>query len=212
MLTTVLFGACALPVSILAGGCGESRHQDASEPRGTFAVQVTQASFPARQAISRPERLVLDVRNAGTRTLPDVTVAVNSFYYRSDYPDLASRERPVWLVAQGPGPTAHPPVETVAVDPPGGAVTATDSVWALGPLAPGASRSFVWHVTPVKAGTHTLNYRVYAGLNGKAKAVLASGAPPAGRFTVAVAGRPPQTHVDPATGKVVPGAYTPSGS
>jgi len=212
MLITVALGACGSFLAVVVGGCGEAAHQDAGEPRGSFTVRVTHADFPAKQAISRPERLVIDVRNAGSRTLPDVTVAIDSFNYRSDYPDLASRSRPVWFVDQGPGPTAQPPVETVAVAPPGGAVTANDNVWALGPLAPGASRSFVWRVTPVKSGTHTLNYRVYAGLHGRAEAVLAGGAAPTGHFSVAIAGVPPQTHFDPETGKVVPGPYTPSGS
>ena len=51
---------------------------------------------------------------------------------------------------------------------------------------------------------------MYAGLNGKAQAELANGAPPVGSFTVHVAERPPATHVDPATGKVVAGPYVPS--
>lgn len=209
MLTTVVLGACGLSTGLLASGCGGSSQQDAGEPKGTFKVQVTQASFPAQQAVSRPERLVLDIRNPGSKALPNVAVAVSSFYYRSDYPNLASRLRPVWLVSQGPGLTPRPPVETVEVDPPGGASTATDSVWSMGRLPAGASRSFVWLVTPVKTGTHTLDYRVYAGLNGKAQAQLAGGGTPSGHFTVAIAGRPPGTHVDPVTGKVVPGAYTP---
>jgi hypothetical protein len=95
------------------------------------------------------------------------------------------------------------------VDPPGGGTTSNYNIWALGALAPGATRSFVWHVSPVKPGVHKLSYRVYAGLNGKAQAQLADGAPPAGSFTVDIAGRPPKTHVDPVTGKVVAGPYVP---
>lgn len=212
MLRTVALGACGPLLAIAVGGCGETAHQDAGEPHGSFTVQVTQASFPLEQAVARPERLVLDVRNAGSRTLPDVTVAVDSFDYRSDYPNLANRNRPVWFVDEGPGPAAKPPLESVTVAPPGGAVTATDNVWSLGPLAPGASRSFVWRVTPVKSGRHTLHYRVYAGQQGRAEAVLANGAAPAGSFSVAIAGQPPQSHFDPETGKVVPGPYVPSGS
>ncbi|HUN77391.1 MAG TPA: hypothetical protein VMU32_00555 [Solirubrobacteraceae bacterium] len=212
MLRTVALGACGPLLALAVGGCGEAAHQDAGEPQGSFKVRVTRASFPTKQAISRPERLVIDVRNAGSRTLPDVTVAVDSFNYRSDYPNLASRSRPVWFVDQGPGPASKPPLETVRVVPPGGAVTATTDVWSLGALAPGASRSFVWRVTPVKSGRHTLHYRVYAGQQGRAEAVLADGAAPSGAFSVAIAGRPPQRHFDPETGRVVPGPYTPSGS
>jgi hypothetical protein len=207
--TVLLLGVCGTLASVLAAGCGESRPRDASEPRGTFTVQVAQASFPLRQSVARPEQLVLDVRNTGARALPNVTVAVTSFDYLSDYPNLASRRRPVWVVDAGPGRAADPPVETVQTDPPGGGTTANYNIWALGPLAPGATRSFVWHVTPVKPGLHNVSYRVYAGLDGKAQAQLADGAPPAGSFAVDVAGRPPPVHVNPATGKVAQGPYVP---
>jgi hypothetical protein len=210
MLTTVLLVVCGSLAGVWASGCGEARQQGAGEPKGSFTVLLTRASFPTRQAVSRPARLVLSVHNAGSRALPDVTVAVNSFSYLSDYPHLASRKRPIWILDNGPGPIPNPPVETVAVDPPGGGTTANDNIWALGRLAPGASKRFVWNVTPVKSGVHSVFYRVYAGLNGRAQAQLADGGTPGGRFTVAIAGRPPQTHVDPQTGKVTAGAYTPS--
>ncbi len=209
MPTIVLLGVCGALAGMLAAGCGESRHMDAGEPKGTFTVQVAQASFPLRQSVARPEQLVLDVRNTGAHALPNVTVAVTSFDYLSDYPNLASRRRPVWVIDQGPGRAADPPVETVQTDPPGSGTTANYNIWALGPLAPGATRSFVWHVTPVKPGLHRVSYRVYAGLNGRAQAQLANGAPPVGSFPVYVADRPPPTHVDPVTGKVVPGPYVP---
>lgn len=209
--TVILLGAGALAAAT-ASGCGESAHQDASESRGTFAVQVTQASFPARQAISKPERLVLSVHNTGARAVPNVAVAVNSFYYVSSYPRLASSKRPVWVVDNGPGPQANPPVETIEVDAPGGGTTATYNVWALGRLGPGATRSFVWRVTPVKAGVHRVLYRVYAGLNGKARAQLAGGGVPGGAFEVSIAGHPPERHVNPQTGKVEFGPYKPAGA
>ncbi len=68
----------------------------------------------------------------------------------------------------------------------------------------------MWSVSPVKPGAHKVSYRVYAGLNGRAQAALADGSPPTGSFAVHVAERPPQTHVDPTTGKVVAGPYVPS--
>lgn len=209
MPTMVLLGVCGALTSALAIGCGESRHQDASEPRGSFTVQVTHASFPLHQAVSRPAQLALQVRNTGTRTLPNVTVAVTSFDYLSSYPNLASRRRPIWVVDQGPGKIPNPPVESEQVDPPGSGTTSNYNIWALGPLAPGATRSFVWHVTPVKPGTHTVFYRVYGGLNGRARALLVDGGPPVGSFAVHIAGRPPQSHVNPETGKVAAGPYVP---
>lgn len=210
MVKAVLLGVCGALAGVLAVGCGGSSHQNASEPKGHYRVEVTHASFPLDQAVARPAQMVLDVRNAGVRTLPDVTVAVTSFDYLSDYPDLASRRRPIWVVNEGPGRAANPPVETVEVDPPGSGTTANYNVWTLGPLAPRATRRFVWNVSPVKPGTHRISYRVYAGLNGNAQAALADGSPPVGSFDVDIAGRPPASHVDPATGKVVAGPYVPS--
>ncbi|HEY2767315.1 MAG TPA: hypothetical protein VGI76_03615 [Solirubrobacteraceae bacterium] len=209
MPTILLLGASALTIA-MASGCGESAHQDASEPKGAFTVQVTRASFPEHQAVSKPERLVLSVHNPSRRTVPNVAVAVNSLDYVSNYPNLAARLRPVWVVDNGPGPIAKPPVETVEVDAPGGATTATYNIWALGSLAPGATRSFVWRVSPVKAGVHQVRYRVFGGLNGRARAQLASGRVPGGSFTVAIAGSPPRRHVNPQTGKVEFGVYSPS--
>jgi hypothetical protein len=209
-LSTVLLGVFALLTGTLAAGCGQAR-QDAHESKGTFTVRVVQSRFPSKQAVARRTQLVLDVRNTSKRTLPDVTVAVNSFSYTSNYPNLASRKRPVWIVDDGPGAIPKPPVETVQIDPPGGGTTATDNIWALGRLAPGAERRFVWNLTPVKPGTHRVSYRVYAGLNGKAQAQLAGGGVPEGHFTVHIAGRPPGTHVNPETGAVAAGAYSPAG-
>lgn len=205
-----VLGLCGALTGALAAGCGGSRRQDAGEPKARYTVQVTHASFPIEQAVARPAQMAIVVHNTSARALPDVTVAVTSFDYLSDYPNLASRRRPIWVVDEGPGQIPKLPVETVQVDPPGSGTTANYDVWALGPLAPGATRSFVWHVSPVKSGVHRVSYRVYAGLNGRAQAELANGSPSAGSFTVHIAGRPPQTHVDPTTGKVVAGPYVPS--
>jgi hypothetical protein len=208
--TLGLLGVCGALASVLAAaGCGESQHQDAHEAKGTFTVHVAHASFPTQQAVAKPATLTLTVSNTGAHTVPNVTVAVTSFYYTSDFPNLASSRRPVWVVDAGPGRVANPPVETAQVDPPGGGTTSNYNVWALGPLAPRASRTFVWRVTPVKPGLHKIAYRVYAGLNGRAQAQLTGGGPPVGSFTVHIAGRPPLTHVDPQTGKVVAGPYVP---
>lgn len=204
-----LLGICGALVSAVAAGCGSSEPQNAHEPRGRFTVHVAQASFPTHQAVARPVQLVVAVRNTGARTLPNVTVAVTSFDYLSNYPHLSSRKRPVWVVDQGPGRVPYPRVETVEVDPPGAGTTSNYNIWALGPLPAGATRTFVWRVTPVKPGLHRVFYKVYAGLNGRAQAQLAGGRAPAGSFTVYVAGQPPPTHVDPKTGKVVPGPYIP---
>jgi hypothetical protein len=199
----VLAGACA---AVGASGCGSTR-QDKGEVKGSFAMEVVKASFPASQAIARPAQLELQVRNTGTRTAPRVAVSVDSFYYAENYPQLASSQRPVWVIEQGPGPLVTSFVESQAISPPGGAQTAYVNTWTLGPLAVGATQTLLWRVTPVKAGKHTVHYRVAAGLAGKATAQLSGGGPAQGQLTANVAPLPPSRHVDPRTGHVVPGTF-----
>ncbi len=198
-----LLCACA---GLIASGCGGAR-QDAHEPSGTFTLQVVKASFPAGQAVARPASLELVLRNGGSKTAPNVAVTVDSFYYNSTYPGLASRQRPIWVIEQGPGEVPEPPVQSEAVSPPGGGQTAYVNTWALGPLAAGAERTFLWRVVPVTPGRRTVHFAVAAGLAGKAKAELAGGGSVGGEFTVQIAAAPPATHVDPRTGRVVPGSY-----
>ncbi len=208
-MSVVLLSVGCAPVGLLLGGCGGGSAQDKHEPKGSFAVALVRSSFPAKQAIARPAKLVLTVRNTGTQTVPNVAVSVDSFAYTNTFPRLSSDKRPVWIIDEGPG--AHPkrPVESETVNNPGGGSTAFVNTWALGAIAPGHSKSFIWRVTPVKAGTHTVNFTVAAGLNGKARAQLKAGGPVTGRITVAVAPKPPVRHVDPRTGKVVPGPVLP---
>jgi hypothetical protein len=176
-------GAAALAVA----GCGGGQRQDASEPSGTFQVDVVRASFPTKQHLAQPERFVIAVRNSGDKTVPNVAVTVSSFAERSEQAGLADPERAVWIID----------------DSPRGGTTAYTNTWALGRLAPGQTRRFVWRVTAVQAGTHTVKWQVAAGLNGKAKATLSGNRAPAGSVTVDVSDKPAQAHVDPATGKVV---------
>jgi hypothetical protein len=113
----------------------------------------------------------------------------------------------VWAVERGPGTVAPRPVETEEVSLPGDNETAYVNTWAFGALAPGKTRTFIWQVTPLKAGTYTVHYTVAAGLAGKAKARLASGAPVHGQFTVDIAPAPRPTHVNPATGRAEVGQF-----
>jgi len=202
-----LLAACA---AAALAGCGSSE-QTAHEPKARFPMEVVRASFPSRQAVARPATLELVVRNTGSRALPNVAVSLDSFYYVSNYPHLADRHRPVWAIEQGPGPIAKPPVQTQEVSVPGGGQTAYVNTWAFGRLAPGATRTFTWHVVPVKPGPWTVHYRLAAGLAGNARAVASSGSLQ-GALAVDVAGAPPKTHVDPHTGKVVPGPFLPGSS
>jgi hypothetical protein len=197
----------ALALTALAlAGCGGGSRQDAHEPAGTFAMKVG-ARFPAAQSIARPSRFVVAVRNTGTQTVPNVAVTIDSFDYNSNYPGLAVRQRPVWAIERGPGAIASPPVQTENVSLPGGGQTAYVNTWALGPLAPGKTKVFVWRVVPVKAGTFTVHYVVSAGLAGKAKARLESRAGIHGKFAVYIKPAPDLKHVNPNTGQVEVGPF-----
>jgi hypothetical protein len=115
---------------------------------------------------------------------------------RSEQQGLAIPFRPVWILEEGfpklAGQTAS-----------AGAEAAQTDTFSFGSLPAHQSRSMVWNVTPVQAGTYTVHYRVAAGLQGKAKAVTADGSVPEGEFVVRISSAPPQTRVDN-SGKVVP--------
>ncbi len=199
-------GAGTVALVALAG-CGGGSRQDANEKAATYQMQVVAAHFPAKQAIARQTKMVLLVRNTGTTTVPNVAITVNSFNYASNYPELAADKRPIWVIEQGPGAIAKPPVESQEVSPPGGGQTAYVNTWALGPLPAGKTTAFIWKVVPVKSGAHTVTYTVAAGLAGRAKAELASGGAVTGHLTADIASAPPASYVDPTTGKVVAGVY-----
>jgi hypothetical protein len=184
----VTAGALAIGLAALAG-CGGEERQDADEPRGTFRVQVLDASFPERQRLAQQEEMTIRVRNAGGEAVPNVAVTVDSFSFRSQQAGLADPERPNFIVDAAPR----------------GGTTAYAGTWALGRLAPGQTRDFTWRVTAVRPGTHTIRWRVAAGLDGKARAVGTDGRQPAGQFDVRVSDRPPASRVDPETGRVVRG-------
>jgi hypothetical protein len=191
----------------VVSGCGSGARLDAHEPSGTYPLEVVRASFPTKQSIAKPTEFSIEVRNAGSAAVPNVAVTLDSFNYTERYPELAADKRPIWVIERGPGPLAKPPVQTQEVSQPGGAETVYVNTWALGPLARKGTRTFTWRVVPVKAGTWTVHFRIAAGLAGKTLAALPSGGPVQGQLTASVAPLPPNTHVDPNTGRVVPGTY-----
>lgn len=201
--------ACGVGLGVLAGGCGGSQ-RNVREAKLSYTVEVVHARFPVKQAIAHDTKLALVVRNRSARTIPNVAVTLDSFYYTSTYPKLSSSKRPVWIVNTGPGAVSSRPVQSEEVNPPGGGETAFVNTWALGALAPGKSSVFVWKVTPVKAGVHTVHYIVSADLDGNARARLAGGGPASGSFVASIAPRPAATHVNPETGQVVKGGSTAS--
>jgi hypothetical protein len=195
-----------LTCALLASGCGSGAKQDASEPKGNFSLEVVHASFPPKQAIARPATLELQVHNSGTRTAPNVAITVDSFEYAEKFPELAADKRPIWIIDAGPGDISHP-AQSAVVSPNGGGQTAYVNTWALGRLAPGATRTFRWLVAPVKAGLHSVDYTVAAGVAGRARAVSSSGGAVQGTLTADIASAPPLTQVNPNTGQVVAGTY-----
>jgi hypothetical protein len=183
----------AIAVVVALPGCGGGARQDAIEPSGNFTVAVPVAKFPNLQRLAEHTHLVIAVRNAGTRTIPNIAVtitdpkeggiAAQAFgQLIADSPGLASRSRPIWIIDRPPGPCGY----SCQSGGPGGAVTAYTNTWALGALKPGATARFDWGVTAIKAGTHVIQYQIAAGLSGKAKAVLAGGERPTGRFRVKI--------------------------
>jgi hypothetical protein len=194
--------AAAAAVLVLAA-CGGTARQDASEPSGNFTVDVPVAKFPASQRLAEHTHLVITVRNSGTKTIPNIAVTITSpknggpaaqafGALIAQTPGLASRSRPVWVVDRAPGPCRYSCVN----GGPGGAVTAYTNTWALGSLKPQEHATFDWGVTALKAGTYEIRYQIAAGLNGKAKAVLANGTQPTGTFTVHIAQAPQQAYVN----------------
>jgi hypothetical protein len=197
-------GRVAAVAAVLAlGGCGSGARQDANEPSGSFTVAVPVVKFPSSQRLAEHTHLVIVVRNAGTKTIPNIAVtiidpkeggiAAQAFgQLIANSPGLASRSRPIWIIDRPPGPCDY----NCQTGGPGGAVTAYSNTWALGALKPGATAQFDWGVTAIKAGTHVIQYQVVAGLNGKAKAVLAGGERPTGTFKVKIRSAPQQSYVN----------------
>jgi hypothetical protein len=195
-------------VSALAlAACGGGTRQDANEPEGKFPVQITKSEFPNRQRLAETSSLELGVKNTGDQTIPDLAITIStdpnaneSFSIRSPQPGLADPSRSVWILENGYPKYAGQTVSAAAV-------AAQTKTFAFGALEPGATKNIVWSLTPVIAGTYTIDYRIEAGLEGKAVAVTNDGSVPEGEFVVRISDTPPQTRVDD-NGKVVP--ITPS--
>jgi hypothetical protein len=166
-------------VLVIAGCGGGGPRQDAGEPSGNFKVQVIEAKFPNKQSLAQRSTMVITIKNVDTRTIPNIAVTVKSFDQRKNDPTLADPRRPQFVVNAGPR----------------GGDTAYVGTSALGALKPGQAKTFKWDVTAVVAGKYSLKYAVAAGLNGKAKAVLARGGLPRGVFNGSVSGKAPQAHV-----------------
>jgi hypothetical protein len=184
--------ACAVSAIGLTA-CGGGERQDENEPEGTFEVEVVEARFPDEQKLAKRSQLAITVRNTGDQTVPNIAVTVDGFDVKLDNRDLADPSRPVFVI------NGHPRqiggfAESKPAAPEGGE-TAYVNTWALGPLRAGEEEIFRWSVTAVRAGPFRIEYRVAAGLDGKAKAVDADGTAPDGLFVGEVDDTPPDTRV-----------------
>jgi hypothetical protein len=168
----------AAPIGLSACGGGGER-QDENEPEGTWKVRVTDASFPGRQRLADEVQLKIRVKNEDTRAIPNLAVTVDGFNMRKDSPHLEERSRPVWVLDEGPT----------------NSTTAFTNTWAVGAVPAGQTRTLVWKVAAVRAGTYSLRWRVAAGLNGKAKAAE-DGQPPSGQFIARVSDKTHPVKVD----------------
>src|SRR3954452_15274767 len=181
-------GAMALSAALLVSACGGKR-QDASEPSGNFKVEVVKASFPDNQKLAKRSVMEIQVKNVDSKTIPDISVTVNSFDRRENDSQLADTSRPTFIVNTGPG----------------GGETANQNTSALGPLRPGQTKTFRWSVTAVHAGPYKVSYEISAGLYGKARAVDSSGAAPHGTFSGTISNAPPNSRVNFENGTSVEG-------
>lgn len=180
--------ACAATaLAFAAAGCGGGERRDAGDHGGSYTVDIVRAQFPERQHLADKPAFVMTVRNTGDTTIPNLAVTLHGFSERTGDSAQADSRKLVWLIDE---------------EPPG-AVTAIEDTWTAGALAPGSSATLRWHVTPVLAGTHRVDYAVAADLAGTAQTRVAGGGRPRGRVTVRVDGRPAQARVDPRTGRVV---------
>lgn len=215
--------AAAVSVALGLAACGSSSNgqgqQAAGQPSGNFPVQVRAASFPSAQTLSEHTHLVIAIRNAGSRTIPNVAVTVCPVTCAYPAPpgqgtssavldsnlgqdSLDNPSPPVWVVEHPPGPCGF------SCRGGGGGAYATQypDTWASGPLKPGATVKFDWGVASVQAGRHVVAWQVAGDLSGKAKAVLAGGGgQPHGRFVVNVSSAPAQAYVNN-NGQIVSGS------
>lgn len=181
---------------VALAGCGGGERQDADEPEGNYEVEVIDASFPGQQQLAKTSSIVIKLRNAGGEAIPNIAVTLNGLNYRltGDDVELADPSRPVFAVNGVPRDIGGFPESKNAT--PEGCDTAYLNTWACGRLKPGAEHTFKWTVTAVKAGPYKLDWRVAAGLDGKARAVSPSGGEAVGgTFTGEISAEPPQTRI-----------------
>jgi hypothetical protein len=181
-------------VAVAVAGCGGGERQDENEAEGNFPVEVVTARFPEDQKLAKRSALVVRVRNAGQKTIPNIAMTVKGLDERKNDPELADASRPVFALNGVQVKIAGFPEAKEAA--PRGCDTAYVNTWACGPLRPNEQRTFRWGVTAVRAGDFDIRWQVAAGLDGKAKAVAAGGGPaPRGQFSGTISDEAPDVRV-----------------
>ena len=180
----------ALGALLALAGCGPHKaRQDIDEPSGVYRVRVLDVSFPTEQKLAKRSRFKMVVRNIDTRTVPNLAVTVSGF-------DVRGAERD--------SPNADPtkPIFSVNAIPANGETYYVDT-YAVGKVRPGEEKTLVWDVTAVRPGPFKVNWKVSAGLDGKAKARGPDGRAPSGRFAGTIIAGEAVSSVDFDDGKTV---------
>jgi hypothetical protein len=199
-------GSAVLAMAGLLAACGSSSSSDSNEKAGTYKVAVTNASFPAKQAVGQTSLMRIDVENAGKQTVPALTVTVNlqgkageeaqiPFAIHDTQEGLAGPDRPVWVLA-----ATYP--RLAGSSSPGGGDTSNAKTYSFGPLKPGKSVEAIWKLSAVRAGKYTVGYEINAGFSADTKAETTSGVKPGGTFVTNISTELPETEVNGA-GEIV---------
>lgn len=186
----------AITSGVVVSACGGAGATAAAPPPPSYRVTVVRAAFPRMQRLAQRTRLVISVRNTGSRTIPNIAVTITNPRWGTaarafstviaPQPGLASRSRPVWIVDRPPGACRL----ACGSGGPGGAQTAYANTWALGALPPRRTARFVWNLTAVAAGRYLVRYQLAAALQPAARAIRADGLPAGGVFAVTISGSP----------------------
>jgi hypothetical protein len=196
-------GLAALSLVAGTAGCGSGERQDADEESADFPVDA-RARFALEQRLAETADFQLEVENVGQETIPDLAVTVfvdngadGPFSVRLEQPNVSDPNRPVWILEEGYPKVLTPGTDRKDLDdePPGGATVAQTNTFAFGPVGPGESKTIVWRVTPVRAGTYTVHYELAGSVTGKARAVTPDGKPFEGQRVVTISDKPPQSRV-----------------
>lgn len=181
-----------MAATLLLAGCGGSGSSgkrtsggsSAPSANHTFKIEALDVTFNPAQKVGRPAKMRIEVRNVDTETIPNVAVALDSFFYGPVPSGLPASKQPVWVVRKAPGGA---PARSEAQTPKGGGQTLYVDTWALGELAPKQTRTFEWTVIPRKPGIQHVNLEILAAPGGQPKATLPNGTPLHARFRSEIA-------------------------